>query len=145
MVLFGAHFQLQMLHCIACVTKEWQVSYALAITKDKAEGPFSVSQYMGGCVSGFVPVNTGLQIVLGVPFLRAWHSQFVYDPVTKSAKVGLAQAAPASTVGLQQSPPVSVAGRKLAGQEIPATAEDSSAEPALFKASIPSAKQRGLG
>jgi len=73
-------------------------------------------QYEGTCISGFVPVGESSQVVLGVPFLRAWHSQYSYDPTTQKAKIGLA--APVSTAGTPASngagTVLSFAGRKLA-------------------------------
>lgn len=101
-------------------------------------------QYLGSCVSGFVPVNSGSQVVLGVPFLRAWHSQYSFDPTTGVARVGLASPVPTAPTMGKQAAPVAFAGRKLAG-EVPAAANKKPAQqPLLFQASIPSARQRGL-
>ena len=103
-------------------------------------------QYLGSCVSGFVPTSSGTnQIVLGVPFLRAWHTQYSYDPTTQAAKVGIAAPATVSSpsASSSQSSSIAFAGRKLAGQSAGHVKGDKTGG-AVFGASIPSARQRGL-
>ena len=77
-------------------------------------------QYEGTCISGFVPVGKSSQVVLGVPFLRAWHSQYSYDPSTQKARIGLA--APVSTsvprAASAAGTVLSFTGRKLAQVEL---------------------------
>jgi hypothetical protein len=69
------------------------------------------------CISGFVPVGKSSQVVLGVPFLRAWHSQYSYDPATQKAHIGLATpvaTASGTTPANSAGSVLSFAGRKLA-------------------------------
>lgn len=104
-----------------------------------------VLQYQGACVSGFVPVGSSNQLVLGVPFLRAWHSQFSYNPTTKEAVVGLA--VPTATVSNPAETTlggsVAFAGRKLKESSPDAGAMGTSSS-SVFAALIPTPQQRGL-
>ena len=102
-------------------------------------------QYQGACVSGFVPVLAATQVVLGVPFLRAWHTQYSYDPASQVARIGLATptAVPKLSSAAVQSSSTAFAGRRLMSQ---ASAQPQTSEPQsqVFGASIPSAKDRGI-
>ena len=48
-----------------------------------------------GCISAFVPaVPDGTLLILGDPFLRRFLTSYSYDPSTKSAQIGIANANP---------------------------------------------------
>ena len=102
-------------------------------------------QYQGACVSGFVPVLSANQIVLGVPFLRAWHTQYSYDPASQVARIGLATptAVPSPSSTAVQTSSAAFAGRRLRSQASTEPQEPES-QTQVFEASIPSAKDRGI-
>lgn len=73
-------------------------------------------QYAGGCVSSFIPSSNILPgvIVIGTPFLRAWHSQFIYDPVANKAQIGFSN--PINTANVftaAANNPLAAGGRRL--------------------------------
>ena len=82
-------------------------------------------------------------MVLGSTFLRAWHTQYTYDPATQLAQIGFAVPAASTTPSTQALQPIATAGRKMLGPQ-----EQESAprpvQPRIFPARIPSAAARGL-
>lgn len=110
---------------------------------------FSV-QYQGTCVSSFVPNNNLLtgSITVGSPFLRAWHSQFLYDQTTLKAQIGFS--VPVNSTLSTKA--LSVAGRKLmqtmqtnqTDNNFSNTRSDTLSGYNLFSAFVPTITDRGL-
>ena len=116
-----------------------------------------VVQYQGTCVSSFIPSNNLLPgaMVVGTPFLRAWHAQFNYNVTTDKAQIGFSVPVnTASAFGAAVNNPLGAAGRRKLSQlaQAPpsmatlmdARIEDPTIANNLFSAYIPSASSRGL-
>ena len=128
-------------------------------------------QYAGACISSFIP-NANLlpgTVTIGAPFLRGWHSQFIYNADRNKAQIAFANPVnSANAFGASANMPYYIAagGRRLLQNNVsmsPLSSNSSSnlfpagnssfiqdistpvdTDTALFSASIPKRTERGM-